>query len=56
MPTQSVALSLRISDTERDGISTFMRLMLPHGGVRTSEMTWRAWCVGGKHLEERKIY
>lgn len=42
VPTQSVFFSLLMSETESDGISTFILRMLPQGGVRTSEMTWRA--------------
>lgn len=37
--TQSVALSLRISDTDSVGISTLTRLILPQGSVLTLLMT-----------------
>lgn len=42
--TQSVALSLRMSDTDSVGISTFTRRMLPQGSVLTLLITCSA-CV-----------
>ena len=43
-----------MSETESDGISTFMRRMLPQGGVRTSEMTRRAWRWEGRKKERER--